>query len=82
MAKIPIGIACKRPGFFAKLVLAPSELSIQVPFLGIGTIGNVMLVNKRVNTSDTYDGLFNYLWILTIITYSIAQPPSIASEYY
>lgn len=21
-----------------------------------------MLVNKRVNTFDTYDGLFNYLW--------------------
>lgn len=61
-------------------MLAPSELSIQAPFLGIGTIGNVMLVNKRVNTYDICDGLFNYLWDSNNNN-PFAQPPSIASKY-
>lgn len=39
-----------------------------------------MLVNKRVNTYDTCDGLFNYLWDSNNNT-PFAQSPSIASEY-
>lgn len=64
-------------------MLAPSELSIEALFLGIGTIGNDMLAKKKGSKLLIHmTGYSTTYGMLTIINHSIAQPPSIASEYY